>query len=121
MTAFRIAGKWSIELEQFVIEETKHGLVRETKLDQDRVYVVQGNRKVQVAIYNRTHRAVLPLSGMVHPDDLEKIHKKIELLLEVPEAERTIPDPLEDSGRNAAEQEADEVGDFEDEEEDEEE
>jgi hypothetical protein len=111
MTALRIAGEWDIELVPFTVKQKKHGLEYEADMGQDRVYIMQGFSKVHVAYWERKGRYVLPLSGMIHPDDLPRIHEKIEDYLNVPKEQRTVPDPLEDSGRNAAEQDEDEQDD----------
>lgn len=120
MSARKLAGEWSIRLEPFIIQEQRNGLVYEKDMEQDRVVIVQGKTVRHIGWYPRKIGVVLPLSGMIHPDDIAEIQKLVQIQLCIDEKDWKPPAEIIDPGRNAAEQEADSQPD-EDEEEDEDE
>lgn len=107
MTAFKLAGDWQIKLVPYTVEVTKGGLTYQHDMKQDRVIVTQGKVARQVAWWNHQCKAILPLSGMIHPDDIAEMQTRILGQLGMDPSEWPEPPVILDPGRNAAEQELD--------------
>jgi len=109
MSARKLAGDFSIELEPFIIEEHRGGLVYERDMEQDRVVIVQNGVRRHVGWFPRAIGVVLPLSGMIHPDDISHIQRLVDIKLGLDPGEYKQAAEILDPGRNAGEQLAEEL------------
>lgn len=117
MSNYKLAGDWSVKLEPLIINKRgPNGLSYEHDTLQDRVIVTQGEVSRQVGWYFREMNIVLPLSGAVHPDDMETIQAKVQTLLDIPPEKWNKAAEMLESGRNANEQENDDEPDEDDDE-----
>ncbi len=105
MTAFKLYGEWEIKLVPHIVKMQKNGLTVEHDMKQDRVIVTQGKISRQVAWWNHQCKAILPLSGMIHPDDVAEMQTRILGQIGLDPAEWPEPPVIVDPGRNNKEQE----------------
>ena len=118
MSARKLAGEWDIELEPFIIQEHRNGLVYDRDVEQDRVVIIQDGVRRHIGWFPRAIGVVLPLSGMIHPDDIAHIQRLVDIRLGLYPDEYKEPAEILDPGRNAAEQAEDDDETIEIEEED---
>lgn len=104
MSAPKLTGDWSVKLEPHIVKINKGGLLYDHDMKQDRVWVTQGSVTRQVGWFNHQFKALLPLSGMMHPTQAEEIHARILTQLGVDPSEWTAAPVIDDPGRNAKEQ-----------------
>lgn len=107
MSASKLSGDWNVKLEPHIIQEVRGGLLYDHDTWQDRVIVTQNGVSRQVGWWPREIGVVLPLSGMIHPDDIAEIQKLIQIQRGLDPHEFKPPAEIIDPGRNAAEQAAD--------------
>jgi hypothetical protein len=104
MSAPKLSGDWSVHLEPHIVTINKRGLVYEHNTGQDRVQITQGKITRQVGWWNHQLKALLPLSGMVHPDHAAEIQQRILTQLGIDPENWPSPLVVDDPGRNRQEQ-----------------
>jgi len=98
-------------LEPHIVKQDRGGLIYNHDMGMDRVIITQGNVSRQVGWWPREIKVVLPLSGMIHPDDIAEIQKLIEIREAIDGDDRKEPAMILDPGRNTLEQEQEEDDD----------
>lgn len=110
MTAFKLAGYWAIKLVPHIVRIEKGGLAFDHDMRQDRVIITQGDIARQVAWWNHDCMAILPLSGMIHPDDIVEMQTRILGQLGVEPSNWPAPPEILDPGRNNKEYQTEHEG-----------